>query len=139
EKRYFHKSGRTVWVNLSVSVVRDSDGDPLYTISQIEDVTGRKRTQEELANYAERLAVSNRALSEFASVAAHDLAEPLRVIEGYLHLLRTRSADHLDDQGLSFLQFAVDGAERLQQLIDDLLTYARSTASDRANCELDLG
>lgn len=128
EKRYFHRSGRVVWVNLSVSLVVDADGSPMYFISQIEDITDRKRSDVELHGLAARLARSNRDLEEFASIAAHDLAAPLRVIEGYLHVLRTRCADQLDDEAVQFIANAVGGAERLQLLIDDLLEYSRSTA-----------
>lgn len=129
EKRYLHRTGRTVWVDLSVSMVKSPEGAPQYFVAQIQDITRRKAGEERLAAYAMRLAASNRELVEFASVAAHDLAEPLRVIEGYLHLLESRHASDLDDDARRFIGHAVDGAERMQHLIDDLLTYSRATES----------
>lgn len=127
DKRYLTASGEIVWVNLSVSTVDDAEGRPRYFVSQIVDITERKATERQLLSSAQRLARSNSELVEFASVAAHDLAQPLRVIDGYLHLLSSHCADRLDDDGHLFIEQAIAGAARLQVFIDDLLTYARST------------
>lgn len=64
-------------------------------------------------------------LDEFARLAAHDLREPLGMVDGYLRLLHDRHSDRLDDEGREFLDYAVDGVERMQRMLADLLRYAR--------------
>lgn len=138
ETRLLHATGAIVWADVSVSMVHGTDGVPLYYVSQIEDVTEQRHAQEQLRRYTDRLARSNRELVEFASVAAHDLAEPLRVIEGYLQILRLRSEADLDATSHQYIQHAVDGAERLQLLVDDLLSYSRATSAEAEPAIVDL-
>ena len=73
----------------------------------------------------ERLEESNERLEQFAHAASHDLREPLRMITSYLGLLERRYADELDEEGEEYIEFAVDGAERMREMIDGLLEYAR--------------
>ncbi|WP_265111691.1 sensor histidine kinase [Halosolutus halophilus] len=82
------------------------------------------RTQGKLEDANERLKASNDRLDQFASAAAHDLQEPLRMISRYLGLLDDRY-DDIDDDAEEFIAFAVDGADRMQVMVDDLLTYSR--------------
>ena len=76
------------------------------------------RTQEDLAR-------SNDDLEQFAYAASHDLQEPLRTIGAYMDLVKNRYARVLDDTAIEFIDFAIDGAERMRILIDDLLEYSR--------------
>lgn len=75
EKRYFTRTGRIVWVQLSVSLVRGADGEPLYFISQIQDITAHKTQMQ--------------ALRDLTAMLAHDLRNPAAVIAGFAHLLAT--------------------------------------------------
>jgi signal transduction histidine kinase len=87
--------------------------------AQLQTVNAQLQTQ------TEELARSNRALEEFAYAASHDLQEPLRKISGFCQLLRSRYRGRLDDRADQYIDFAVDGASRMSQLIKDLLAYSR--------------
>lgn len=117
-KRYFHKSGRLVWVVLSVSLVRDTAGEPLHFVSQIEDVTQEKEARAALEQ-------TNQELEQFAAVVSHDLKAPLRGVRGFAHLLRDRASSELSPESLELLGMIDASIERADALVDDLLALAR--------------
>lgn len=104
---------------------RDGCGNVVGLIGISRDVTERRQAEEDLKRTAADLARSNEDLQQFAYVVSHDLREPLRMVSSYCRLLRDRYRDKLDRNADDFLEFAVDGAARMEQLINELLAYAR--------------
>jgi PAS domain S-box-containing protein len=122
-KEYIKKSGERVPVLLSGMVARIDDQNHIWSI--VADMTERKRYEEDLQRTAEELRRSNQELEQFAYVASHDLQEPLRMVTGFMGLLKRNYEDRLDDKAREYVDFAVDGAERMSGLIRDLLDFSR--------------
>ncbi len=95
--------------------------------------TKRRQAEHELQETAAKLSRSNADLEQFAYVASHDLKEPLRAISGSVQILQARYKNMLEPGADEIIKHTVDGATRMQTLIDDLLTYSRLTTREAAS------
>ncbi len=128
----YKKNGQAFWVNLSVSPVANEKGWYTHWIAIQRDVTAQKLAEIHLSNlndslqkYVRALASSNAELEQFAFVASHDLQEPLRMVTGFVTQLEKKYGDIIDDRGKKYIAFAVDGAQRMRQIILDLLEFSK--------------
>ncbi len=122
--------GSRVWLALTDVLLLDV-GDKIVVDVLVQDITHRREREEELRRTVSDLERSNADLNQFASVASHQLKEPLRAVEKYSRLLAWDARRKLGDEERELLDSVVEGAQRTQQLVDDLLAYSRIDSEGR--------
>jgi len=119
-----NKEGELVWVEEFAQAVYDLHGAPNVLVV-CQDITKRKKAEDALQEALRDLERSNRDLEQFAYLASHDLQEPLRMVWSYMQLLEKKYHDRLDEKATTYIRFAVNGAQRMQDLVEGLLAYSR--------------
>ena len=131
-----HRDGHLTDVLYNAIVYKDPRGNVAGVFAAARDITEKKIAEAELEKYrlnlenlvrqrTDDLMRSNKDLEQFAYVASHDLQEPLRAVAGFVELLRRSVGNSLDSKAAGYMEFAVDGAKRMQLLINGLLEYSR--------------
>lgn len=125
------KNGHGFWATVTMSALYNDQHELIGFAKLVRNSTRQKESDEKLKMLVSSLERSNKELERFAYIASHDLQEPLRMVASFTQLLSKKYKEKLDKEAQEYIDFAVDGAVRMQQLITDLLTYSRVTTKGK--------
>jgi len=125
------KDGRILTVSLTVSPIHDASGAVIGASKIARDITERERQEQALREVNAALARSNADLQQFAYSASHDLQEPLRMVATYGELLQREFGGRLGEEGDEYIGYTVQGALRMEQLLNDLRAYTVASSADQ--------
>lgn len=145
EFRLQHNDGHYIWIHVRGQALWNEDGKAIRIAGSTADISIRKMHEEALieakralSNTVDQLTQSNDELARFAYVASHDLQEPIRMIGNFTQLLKRNYHDQLDKDGQQYLEICNESATRMQTLISDLLSYARTDSEADTYSEVDM-
>ena len=149
EKRYICKDQSLIWINLTVSLVRASDGSPKYFISVVEDISQRQQAEESIRQLnvtleqrvierTAQLSEVNQELRAFTSTISHDLRSPLTTMKGLAQALLEDYGKDLGEEGYTYTQLIWNAAQHMDELTQDLLIYSRLSQSQIELQSIDL-
>lgn len=130
EFRLRRADGSLFWASVTGDAYHNARGEVVGLIGTFRDISDQKLAEEAVARHADELARSTADLQHFAYVTSHDLREPLRTMRVYAQLLMRRYVGRLDPEADRFLKFIESGADRMDKLVHDLLTYSQATERD---------
>jgi PAS domain S-box-containing protein len=133
------KDGSRFWADVIITALRDEDGKLRGFAKVTRDFSARKTAEDKIRAYSTKLERSNRELESFAAVASHDLQEPLRKIRAFGDRLATKHGEALGPDGRDYLERMRGAAARMQDLIENLLTFSRVTTKAQPFVQVDLG
>lgn len=128
ELRFQHKDGSLVWTHISVSLISDTNNQPEFFLTIIEDITKCKRTELKLLQTEEAAEASSRAKSEFLATMSHELRTPLNAIMGLSQLLQQKIVGTLNDKQQEYINYIYSSGEQLLALINDILDLSKVEA-----------
>jgi PAS domain S-box-containing protein len=137
ESKRLRKDGSTFDASITISPINDTNGNIIGASKIARDITKQKQMKKDLSEAMEKVKQSNQELEMFAYVASHDLQEPLRMVASFTKLLEEKYKDKLDEKANKYIAFSVNGAKRMQELINSLLDYSRIQRADTEPEELD--
>ncbi|MEO8111369.1 MAG: PAS domain S-box protein [Ginsengibacter sp.] len=145
EEYFTTADNQPLWLSTSKLPLRNEDNEIIGLLGIGRDITQRKVAEDKLVELnttleknVQQLKISNADLEQFAFVASHDLQEPLRMVTSFLTLLEKKYGNSIDDKGKQYIDFAVDGAKRMRQIILDLLEFSRIGRVEDKTEEVDL-
>ncbi|MEP2026030.1 MAG: ATP-binding protein [Reichenbachiella sp.] len=134
EKKNKTKNGKDIFINKTVSTVRDENEKVRFTVMIVDDITTRKRNETKIKNLnhqleiqLEKMDVANKELEAFSYSVSHDLRAPLRAIDGFSKIILEDHKDEFSDESKRLLNVIIKNSGKMAMLIDDLLTFSRIT------------
>lgn len=136
--RILQPDGRVRWIHDRGFPIRDENGTLRLMTGVATDITDRREAEEALRQLMNKLEESNQALQDFASIASHDLKEPLRKVSSFGKMLQERLGNSMDDRARDYLNRMLSATGRMQALINSLLDYSRVTLRAEPFTKVDL-